>query len=118
MESKGKITVGVGTEEVHQLNIEEYVQTRFKDNRLFSVAKIEDGSFAVSVENPPSTGRSNQTMWLSKESLVGLVSTILLYFEVKGEDSMGLLQQSVDSNNIEYFFSDNIQNQIDQTRLD
>ena len=112
MGSKGKITVGFGTKEQRELAIEEFVQSRFKDSRLFSILKIEDGSFAISIENPPSTGRTNQQMWLSKESLVGLTSAIMLYFEVKGENLTDLLKDATNNEKIEYSYSDNIENKM------
>ena len=114
MKSNGKITVAFGTAQQHQLEIEEYVKAQFKDKRLFSVCKIEDGSFVVSVENPPETGRSTQQMWLSKESLVGIASAIMLYFTVKGEDIHELIKNSADGQEVPYTFSDNIINQMDE----
>ena len=112
--SNGKITVAFGTAQQHQLEIEEYVRSKFKDNRVFSVLKIEDGSFVVSVENPPETDRSTQQMWLSKESLVGIAGAIMLYFNVKGENIYELIRNSADGEEVPYTFSDNIINQMNK----
>ena len=112
--SNGKITVAFGTAQQHQLEIEEYVRSKFKDNRVFSVLKIEDGSFVVSVENSPETDRSTQQMWLSKESLVGIAGAIMLYFKVKGESVDELIRDSADGGEVPYTFSDNIINHIDK----
>lgn len=105
----GVITVGYGTKEQRELKIVDFLQTMMKDNRTISVCKIEDGTYVLAVENPPSTGRaSQQKMWLSEESLTGLLSTAFLYFSAKGENLEELLKQSVDKNEIDYRFSDNI----------
>jgi len=61
------------------------------------------------VENPPSTGRNTQaSIWLSKESFIGLLSTAMLYFNIKGEDIQKLLEESIQGNEVDYSFSDNL----------
>ena len=114
MKENGKITVAFGTAQQHQLEIEEYVKAKFKDDRLFSVLKIEGGSFVVSVQNPPESGRTTQQMWLSKDSLVGIAGAIMLYFTVKGEDIHELIRNSADGEEVPYTFSDNITDQMNQ----
>lgn len=105
----GKIKVGVGTSEQHELKITEFVRADYKDNRVVSFCAIEDGSFVGAVENPPSTGRNTQsTIWLSKESMIGLISTAMLYFNIKGEDMDALLKETVRGEMIEYTLSDNL----------
>ena len=105
----GKITVGYRTSEQKELQVIDFLQAKFKDNRVISISQIEDGTFIGAVENPPSTGRNTQaTIWLSKESLIGLLSTAMLYFNIKGEDLHSLLEQSVSSEDIDYSFSDNL----------
>ena len=105
----GKITVGYGGIGQKELQIVDFVQAHFKDNRIISVSQIEDGSLVCAVENPPSTGRNTQsTIWLSKESFIGLLSTAMLYFSVKGEDMQKLLEESVEGGKVDYTFSDNL----------
>lgn len=105
----GKITVGVGTNGQRELQVVDFVQAHFKDNRIISVSQIEDGTFVGVVENPPSTGRNPQaSIWLSKESFIGLLSTAMLYFNVKGEDMQKLLEESIQGNEVDYSFSDNL----------
>lgn len=105
----GKITVGIGTKDQRELEIVDYVQAHFKDNRIISVSQIEDGSFVGTVENPPSTGRNTQSsIWLSRESFIRLLSTAMLYFNVKGEDMQKLLEESIENNEIDYTFSNNL----------
>ena len=105
----GKITVGYGTPDQKELQIVDFLQAQFKDHRLISISEIEDGSIASAVENPPSTGRHSQaSIWLSKESLIGLLSTAILYFNLKGEDLEDLFKQAVAKDEIEYTYSDNL----------
>jgi hypothetical protein len=105
----GKITVGFGTSEQRELRIVDFIQAHFKDNRIISVSQVEDGTLIGAVENPPSTGRNTQsTIWLSKESFIGLLSTAILYFNVKGEDMQKLLEESIQGKEVDYSFSDNL----------
>ena len=107
----GKITVGYGTSEQRELEIIDFVQANFKDNRVVSISQIEDGSLIGAVENPPSSGRCPQTsIWLSKESFIGLISTAMIYFNIKGEDMQKLLEESIKGNEVNYSFSDNLSN--------
>ena len=107
--NNGKITLGYGTSEQKELSIINFLQARFKDNRLISISEIEDGTFVGSVQNPPSTGRNPQSViWLSKDSLIGLVSTAILYFNIKGEDLHSLIQEATLNEDINYNFSDNL----------
>lgn len=57
-------------------------------------------------------------MRLSKESLVGLASAIMMYFEIKGENITELLQESLNGDKIEYFYSDNIENHLKNKESD
>ena len=109
----GKITVGFGNPKFQrELNLVDFVQAYFKDNRIISISEIEDGSFICAVENPPSTDRNPQsTIWLSKESFIGLLTTAIIYFQVKDEDLSKMLEDVVINNEINYTFSDNLQPQ-------
>ena len=105
----GSITVGAGTSSVKQLKVEEFVTAEFVGKRIIHVAKIEDGSYSVTVENPVSTGRaSQQSMWLSRESMIGVLTTMMLYFQVKGEDLSKELDFTVNGNELKYNCSDNL----------
>ena len=105
----GTVTVGFGTNQQKELQIIDFVQTTFKDNRLISVSQLEDNSYVCTVENPISTGRNPQsTMLLSKESMIGLVSTILFYFNLKDENIEDLLAKSTTDDRVKYVSSDNL----------
>lgn len=107
--SRGKVTVGFGTTEQREMEIIDFVQAEFKDHRLISISEIEDGSLVTVVENPKSSGRNTQaTIWLSKESFVGMLSTAFIYFSAKGQDLGKLMQEAVERNKIDYTFSDNL----------
>lgn len=110
MKSKyGKVIAGYGTTEQKELDITEFVRANYADNRVISICAIEGGSYICSVENPESTGRNPQSkMWLSKESLIGLLSTAALYFTMKGENTESLLKDAVGADHIDYVFSDNL----------
>lgn len=104
----GKIITGDGT----QIAVADYVRANYKDNRLISVSTLEDGSYVLVIENPASSGRatSNQ-MWLSQESVIGLVGTIMLHMEAKGINMEQLMRAAVNpgTNLIYYSMSDNLE---------
>lgn len=108
-ENYGHATVGVGTDQERKVAIESYVRADFIDHRLISVMSLEDGTFAFSVENPLSTGRATSTtMWLSAESLGGLLFTVFLLLNGKGISVEKLFEQSVRGDNVDFEYSTNI----------
>lgn len=105
----GKITVGVGTAERRELEVVDFVQAKYIDGRTVSVSQIEDDSMTITVENIPSSGRASQAnIWLSKESVIAVLSTAILYFNLKGQDLEELFKTSIESDKIDYRFSDNL----------
>lgn len=77
------------------LRVVDYLQADYADHRLISFAGLEDESVLVSVENPPSSGRSTQPpMCLSQESFVGLVTTGLMYMSAKGMDMEAVMKKA------------------------
>jgi len=109
-ENYGKITVGIGSDP-RDINIESFVQADFKDHRLISVSELENNEgFILCVENPESTGRhKQQTMWLSRESFIGLINTAHLFWMSKNEDMQKLLLESLDSKEVRYTASNNLE---------
>lgn len=107
--SRGKITVGLGADQ-REVEITDFVQSTFKNNRIVSVAGLEDGGMVLSVENPPSTGRATQAnIWLSEESVLGLISTCFLYFSSKGKNVEDLFLNSVNNSDmVDFVYSDNL----------
>lgn len=105
----GTVTVGYGKPDEKEIPIVEFIKSTYKDDRIVSVAKLEDDTYVLSVENVTSSGRNPQnTMRLSKESFIGLLSTALLYLNVKGEDMIELTKQSIDGNMLRYHLSSNL----------
>jgi hypothetical protein len=107
----GEVTIGYGTDKEKKIPIKDFLQSQFKDNRTISVSQLEDESYIVAVENLVSSGREPQsTIRLSEESLVGMVSTLFIYFGSKGMNFEDLLKKSLENNKdkIDYRFSDNL----------
>lgn len=66
---------------LRQIEVTDMLRSVFKDHRMCSVAKTEEGSFMLMVENPPSTGRHPKTqMHLTEDSMLALIQTIFLYY--------------------------------------
>lgn len=110
-ENYGKATIGFGTSEQKELDIVDFLKAEFKDNRLISVCMLEDESYIFSVENPASSGRSpHQSIRLGKESIIGMLSTMLLYFNTKlGKNGMQeAIQEASVRNEINYSASNNL----------
>lgn len=104
----GTITVGTPNDS-KQLEILDFIRAEYTDHRLISVVGIEDGTTALLIENPESSGRATtNTMRLSRESLIGLLSTIMLYYSLKGIDLEAELKAAAKKDKIEYSGSDNL----------
>jgi hypothetical protein len=108
--SRGTVTVGTGTNTPREVEIQDFVQATYKNNRVISVVGLEEEQgLILSVENPASTGRATKsTMWLSEESVLGLVSTVMLYFSAKGQNMEHLLRDAITKESLEYTYSDNL----------
>lgn len=106
----GKLTIGVGTHLQRDTEIVDYLKASFKDSRFIMIGEVSEGGHLLMVENLPSTGRQpQQTMWLSEESLMGIVTTTFLYFNAKGIDMKELLNMAVPREGlIDYTFSPNL----------
>lgn len=105
----GSVTVGYGKPEEREIPIIEFIKSSYKDDRIVSVAKLEDDTYCLSVENVASSGRNpSNTMRLSRESFIGLLATSLLYLSVKGEDMLELTKKSIDGDTLRYHLSDNL----------
>ena len=108
----GQLTAGPPSER-KQLNIIDFVQANFNDNRTVTVSEVEDGSYCITVENAVSTGRNPQSsIWLSKESVVAMSATILVYFGVKGISMEDMLKEAVKDGIVDYKCSDNITSKL------
>lgn len=108
-ESLGCITVGVGTPHKREIQIEAFIQVDFPDHRVISVARLEDGSICTTVENTTSSGRNPQSsIWLSKESFIGMITAANLYLLRNGENVDQLLKDVIGNKDIAYSCSKNL----------
>ena len=99
-QSFGKATIGYGTSTQREIDVVDFVQAKYKGNRLISISELEDGGYILAVENPNSSGRNpHQNMLLSRESMIGLISTAHLYFQAKGWDVTQEIANSLDDGN-------------------
>lgn len=107
--NKGKAIIGYGTSQEHQLEIVDFVQANFADNRLVSVTELEDGTFTMTIENPPSSGRAiHQSIRLGKESFAAILFTAHLYLAGKGMRIEQILESVVVKEEIQYSYSSGI----------
>jgi hypothetical protein len=105
----GKVTIGYGTPNQKELSVLEFFQTTYADNRNISIAKLEDDTLFLTVENPKSSGRQPQSVVrLSKESFVGLIVTIQIYANSIGLDMKAEIEKHMNGETIGYSHSDNI----------
>lgn len=75
-----------------------------EQNRLEKIRLIEfRNELSIFFKN-----NTQSSIWLSRESFIGLLSTAMLYFNVKGEDMQKLLEESIENNEIDYTFSNNL----------
>lgn len=92
-----------------KIKIESFVKAMYIDTRLISVALLEDKSYVLAIENPESSGRcTQQIMRLSEESLIGLISTVMMFFRCSNISIEELLSKATNDNRIDYSFSDNL----------
>lgn len=102
-EDYGHATVGYGTPKERKIPIIEYLQAEYTDNRIISVSELENNEgFIIAVENIGSSGRSSQKMFLSRESFIGMISTIMLFFTKKDVDFDKLLKEAVSKECIDF----------------
>jgi hypothetical protein len=105
----GTVTVGTGGPQQQDLEVINFVQSKYTDNRLISISELEDNTFMLVVENPASTGRATQSaMRLSKESFMALIAGSFLYFTCKGENMSQMMEDLATNGLIDYSFSDNL----------
>lgn len=77
-----------------------------KDHRLITIAKLEDKSYCLAVENPQSSGRAVvSNMRLTEESLFGLISLSLIYFEHNNIDLNEKLKDFLNPDTVDYEYS-------------
>lgn len=102
---KGYLEVGNAFEK-KILGIVDYIQSQFVGGRTITVAKLEDDTYGISVENPQSSGRALQsTMRLTEESLLALLASCMLYFQHNDIDMAQKLTDMINNENINYSYT-------------
>jgi hypothetical protein len=105
----GTATVGYGTSDQREIKVIDFVKARFNDDRLISVCTLENNEgYIVSVENPKSTGRSNQQLFLSSESFSAVFSTMTIFLQCKEFDPTSFFNIGTNGGTIDYSFSPNL----------
>ena len=102
VEKDSFITVGVGTDKERKLKIINGLVAKFTDDRLIQVEEVEGGSYTITVSNPLDSIRSNQSMWLSKDSFLAVIYTALLYCECGELNIEKRIQECTDDNTVLY----------------
>lgn len=88
------------------LQLTDLVRATYKDHRFCTVARAEDNTFLLAVENPASTGRATLAqMYLSEESMLAIASCIFLFYQHKGIDVMEKFQEIATSPNLSYEYA-------------
>ena len=86
-----------------KMKVTDMVRSIFQDNRLITIAKLEDNTFVLSIENPISSGRNTQQlMRLTEESFYALHYTYSLYFHAKKIDLEEKLKEFIEKKEINY----------------
>lgn len=93
----GKIEVGVGTDQQREINIVEYIDTKDSaDGRSVSVLKLEGSEYAIHLENPPESGRSTQSIWMSEKTFKMLLIALMAYGATKDWEPNTLINEMGD----------------------
>lgn len=80
-----------------RLRIMEYVKSDYTDGRESYVAKLEDGTYVISIMNPDDSGRKNiESMRLTKDSLVAVLYAAAFFWKHKQSELMeGMMRASI-----------------------
>lgn len=108
--SIGKVEVidGDTHQPIKTVEITEMVRSVFKDHRMCTVARTEENTFVLAVENPSSTGRLPKSqMHLSEESMIALINCVFLFYRHHNIDIEQKMKEVIDSDTI-HFEYDNI----------
>lgn len=104
----GKVTLtdADSGEVMKELAITDMVRSVFKDHRMCTIARTEENTFVLAIENPKSTGRNTlNQMHLTEESLLALTNSIFLYYMHNGIDINQKMKDLIDSDTIDYEYN-------------
>lgn len=110
MKTIGVIRLGVGTNEERVVQLTDIVLCRFKDDKVCSVAKCEEGNYFLQIENPPDSGKAPEAkIYLSEGSLYALLFTVhSLLFQENADYEEKFKEYCIteDSTQFDYFSGD------------
>jgi len=106
----GYATVGYGSGDEREIPMDKLLQTNFKDGRKISIAELKNNEgYIISVENHKSSGRNLQnSVWLSPESLFGMISSIMMFTTMAGINLEEGLKLATEKDEIDYKFGGNL----------
>lgn len=91
-----------------QIEIVDYIQSYFVGGRTITVAKLEDNTYGLAVENPKSSGRALQSsLRLTEESFIALLSSCMLYFHHNNIDVVEKINSLINNEALNYSYSKN-----------
>lgn len=94
---------------IRKIEMTDMVRSVFSDHRLCSVARTEENTFVLVVENPESTGRHPRCqMHLSEESMLAIVNAVFLYYMHHDIDINEKMKSIVDSDTINFEYIDEV----------
>lgn len=93
---------------VHEIAITNMVRSEFKDHRLCTVARTEENTFVLAVENPASSGRNpSGLLHLTEDSMLALFGVICSYYIHQGIDLDKRMKELIEADEIEIEYIDN-----------
>lgn len=108
MKKVGFVKMRDGEGGVHEVALTNMVRSHFKDNRLCTVAKTEQDSFVLAIENPPSSGRCTcNQMHLTEDSMLALFGAVCSYYIHQGIDLNKRMKELIDSDTVDIEYIDN-----------
>lgn len=88
---------------IKEIEITDMVRSVFNDHRMCTIARTEDNTFVLAIENPASTGRLPMSqIHLSEDSMLALVNGIFLFYHHNNIDIEQKMKEIVDSDSIIY----------------
>ena len=106
----GKATVGKGTADERELDVITLVQLFFANQREIHVAKMEkEQGFILSVISKEQGNESQQTMFLTANTLANLANAVFLFFNSEGAN-MSEIITGANNDVVKYFISENLNN--------
>ena len=114
----GHLTVAADTPQERQVLITNRAAFNFVDDRLVSVCKLDkEYGFYVEIASSPESDRTNQQMWLSKDSLIALQAALNLYSVASNWDVEEQVNKAIGNENFDYLIQgDDLKDPFEETK--